>query len=143
ALLRPGRRFAPGFTGKFIPQKAPQTGATLGVYLDGEHPLRPATRYTVRVRARSRSGAVLPAKAGTWQFTTQAPPATPRLRFSLPADAPVARWHGGFFTGFCGVSFGTNHTYRIPTFELMDRVRHAAPRAWSLQRDFWLTGMQH
>jgi hypothetical protein len=143
AVLQPGRQFAPGYTGKFIPNKASPAGPKLGVYIDGEHPLRPATRYTVRIQARSRAGAVLPAKAGIWQFITEAAPTTHRLRFSLPPDAPVIRWHGGFFTGFCGVSFCSGYTYRIPTFELMDRVRKTTPRAWSLQRDFWLTGMEH
>jgi hypothetical protein len=142
-LLRAGGRFAPGYTGKFIPGKTSEGGSTLGVYMDGEMPLRAATRYTVRLEARSRAGAVLPAKAGTWQFTTERAPATHRLHFALPPDAPAVRWHGGFFSGLCGTSFCTGHANRIPTFELMDQVRQTAPRAWSLQRDFWLTGMEH
>jgi Glycosyl hydrolases family 39 len=142
-LLRPGRQFAAGYTGKFLPGKNQQTGPTLAVYVDGEQPLRPATRYTVRVQAKSRSGATLPDKAGTWRFTTEAAPATHPLRLTLAPDAPVVRWQGGFFTGVCNVSFCTSSTYRLPTFELMERVRKTAPRAWSLQRDFWLTGTEH
>src|SRR5262249_29407924 len=69
AILRPGRQFATGYTGKFIPGKDDKAGPTLGVYVDPDRPLHPATRYTVRVAARSRGGAALPDKAGNWHFT--------------------------------------------------------------------------
>jgi hypothetical protein len=136
--LLSGGRFAAGYAGKFI-----HHGSALGVYVDGQQPLRPATTYTIRLQARSRGGATLPEKAGTWQFTTEAAPGRHPLRLTLAKDVPVVRWHGGFFTGFCGVSFCTGHANRIPTYELMDRVRRSAPRAWSFERDFWLTGMEH
>src|SRR5207247_7182282 len=80
---------------------------------------------------------------GSWQFVTEAPTAIHRLAFDLDAAARPVHWQGGFFTGFCGVSFGTDAKYRIPTFEKMAEVRRSAPRAWSLQRDFWLTGAEH
>jgi hypothetical protein len=143
ALLRPDRKFAAGYAGKFLPRTQGKHGAALILYIDSEHRLRPSTRYTIRVRARSRAGAELPAKAGTWQFTTEAEPKTHPLRFDLSLAGPTVRWHGGFFTGFCSPSFCTSYSNRIPTYELMDLVRRHSPRAWSLQRDFWLTGMEH
>src|SRR5262249_38109916 len=36
----------------------------------------------------------------------------------------------------------TSHSLRVPTYDLMAEVRKSAPKAWSLQRDFWLTGME-
>jgi hypothetical protein len=143
AVLRPNRQFADGYTGQFLPGKDRQTGATLAVYVDSAHKLRPATKYTIRVTARSRDGAALPPKAGTWHFTTEAEPRPHPLRFELALQAPAVHWQGGFFTGFCNVAFCTSPANRIPTYELMDQVRKESPRAWSLQRNFWLTGMQH
>jgi hypothetical protein len=143
AILKPNGQFATGYTGRLLPGKGLRGSGTLIVYVEAERQLRPATRYTIRVNARSREGAALPAKAGEWRFTTEAEPATHQLSFKLPLETPAVRWHGGFFTGFCGTSFCTSHAYRIPTYELMEQVRKTAPKAWSLQRDFWMTGMEH
>ena len=93
--------------------------------------------------ARSRDGAELSTHAGTWEFTTEAEPAEQPVEFTFSLDAPAVHWRGGFFTGICGTSFATNYHNRLPTFELMDAVRQTSPRAWSLQRDFWLTGFEH
>ncbi|MCR4415903.1 MAG: hypothetical protein NUV77_26105 [Thermoguttaceae bacterium] len=143
AVLRPGRQAADGYRASFMPGKDPKRGASLIVYVDSRRRLLPSTRYTIRVSARSREGASLPAGAGTWQFTTEAAPKTHPLRFDLSLDAPAVRWHGGFFTGFCSPGFCTSAANRVPTYRLMEEVRKTAPRAWSLQRDFWLTGMEH
>jgi hypothetical protein len=142
-LLRPGCRFGPGYSGKFLPGKEDADGNTLAVYVDGSERLRPSTRYTIHVSARTRDGATLPAKAGSWRFTTEVEPAVQPIRFSFSLEAPAVRWQGGFFTGFCNIAFCTSRANRIPTYELMDQVRKSAPRAWSLQRDFWLTGMEY
>ncbi len=139
ALLRPGKRFAGGSAGRFL--SGPDR--TLAVYIDPARPLRPSTGYTVRVTARSRGGAILPAKTGTWRFTTEAAPGPRPVAFDLDLAGPAVRWEGGFFTGFCSTGFCTSAAQRVPTYELMARVRETAPRAWSLQRDFWLTGMEH
>jgi hypothetical protein len=141
-VLSPGQRFAEGYTGKFIPQGG-STRAVLGIYVEGSKPLLPSTRYTVKVKARSKRGAMLPAKEGAWQFKTEQAAARHVVHLKLAADAPTARWQGGFFTGFCGVTFCNGRQNRIPTFELMKQTRKWAPRAWSLQRDFWLTGMEY
>lgn len=143
AVLKSGRQFADGYTGRFLPVSRPNASPMLAVYVDPANPLRAATGYTVRVAAKTRGGAVLPEKAGTWRFTTEAEPKANAIDFELTLTDKPARWHGGFFTGFCNVSFCTSHANRIPTYDLMAQVRKTAPRAWSLQRDFWLTGMEH
>ncbi len=140
SLLKSDRQFTAGYSGRLWSVNHDK-GQKLVVYIDPQQNLKPATTYTIRVSARSRSGGELPEKSRTWQFTTEAAPLPQPVEFSLSLAAPPVNWHGGFFTGFCGVSFCTNYANRIPTFELMDAVRKSSPRAWSLQRDFWLTGM--
>ncbi len=172
-VLLPGQRFADGYTGKVFPSGKPP--GAIAVYIDGGPDLQPSTTFAVTVSARSRQGGVLAAEKGSWRFTTEATPATHAIRFPLDLAAPPARWHGGFFTGFCKPSFCTSAANGIPSYELMGRIRRsAAPappgpgasaadagtasqdpgpkttpvpfsptKAWSLQRDFWMTGMEH
>jgi len=140
-VLRPGPHFADGYSGRLFPAKVRRADRILVAYVDSQRKLKPATRYTIRVAARSSQGATLPEKDRAWQFTTEARPATHRIEFALDLDAPPVAWTGAFFSGFCKPSFCTSHANRIPSYELMDRVRRKAPRAWSLQRDFWMTGM--
>jgi hypothetical protein len=143
AVLSEGMQFAADYHGFVRPGKDRKYTQKLCVYVESDEGLLPETTYTVQVAARSRDGATLPDKAGSWQFTTAARPATHPVDFSLDLDAPTVNWQGGFFTGFCGVTFGGNHTNRLETYELMDQVRRTSPKAWSLQRDFWLTGMEN
>ncbi len=165
-VLLLGKRFADGYSGKVFPSGNPRQA--IAVYIDSRAELQPATTYAVTVSARSKQGGVLPAAKGSWQFTTAAAAkVTHAVRFPLDLSASPVRWHGGFFTGFCKPSFCTSASNRIPAYELMDGVRRIAaaatsqgdgPRttpgllppgpvpptkAWSLQRDFWLTGMEH
>lgn len=146
-VLLPGQRFADGYSGKLFASGNPRQ--TLAVYLDSRAELQPATKYTVTVSARSKQGGVLPPAKGSWQFTAAAAAAMHALRFPLDLSAAPVRWHGGFFTGFCKPSFCTSANNRIPAYELMDRARKTSPHAsrpttaWSLQRDFWMTGMEH
>lgn len=143
AILRPGQRASEGYRARFMPAKHPKGGTALAVYVDSERRLQPSTRYTLRVSAKSREGAVVPAGPGTWQFTTEAAPPTQSVNFKLSLKSPSVHWRGGFFTGFCSTGFCTSDVNRLPTFRLMEEVRKTSPRAWSLQRDFWLTGMEH
>lgn len=143
-VLQAGQRFAEGFHGRFFPGKKGRHGdETLAMYVETDAPLNPSTRYTVHLDARSRQGATMADAGRHWQFTTEAEAGVHALRFALDLDdrSLSTDWQGGFFSGFCGTSFATNHKHRIPTFEAMDQVRQWSPRAWSLQRDFWLTGM--
>jgi hypothetical protein len=139
-VLKPGRVFAEGYTGEISSNN--RRGPALAVYLDGGADLKPLTTYVVSVAARSRAGAVLPREKGSWRFTTGAAARTHLLSFQLDLSAPSVRWQGGFFTGFCKPSFCTSASNRIPGYELMDRIRKQSPKAWSLQRDFTLTGME-
>ncbi len=143
AVVQPGQQFAPGFTGRFMPGREANGARTQAVYVEADEPLRPATKYTVRVTAKTRDGGELPAAAGSWQFTTEAAPATHPFTFDLDLSRPAVHWEGGFFTGFCIPAFSYSYTNRLPTYELMAEVRQTSPRAWSLQRDFWMTGMDH
>ena len=143
AILRSGQGALEGCGARFIPANHPKGGTALAVYVDSERKLLPSTRYTLRVSAKSREGAILPSGAGTWQFTTEAAPPSHPVAFDLSLKSPSVPWRGGFFTGFCSTGFCTSAVNRLPTFRLMEQVRKTSPRAWSLQRDFWLTGMEH
>ena len=142
-VLKPGRQFAPGYSGSLFTRKTRKGDRALAVYVDSETSLQPDTVYTARVNARSHKGAELPTKAGTWRFTTEATPAVHPVHFELQLETPPVQWAGGFFTGFCKPSFCTSHANRIPSYELIDEVRKEHPSALSLQRDFWLTGMEY
>ncbi|MFQ5804867.1 MAG: HEAT repeat domain-containing protein [Phycisphaerae bacterium] len=142
-ILRPGRQFTPGYSGRLLVRRAGRDGESLAVYVDSERDLRPSTTYAVRVVARSRRGAELVPKDGTWSFTTEPAPSMHRISFGLDLTTRPVRWHGAFFSGFCKPSFCTSSSNRIPSYELMDDVRKLYPKAWSLQRDFGMTGMEH
>lgn len=139
-ILKPGQRFAAGFSGWIKPHRN-RDNPCLAVYATGEQPLRPATAYTLRVEARSREGLTLPSQAASWTFHTESAPLRHDLSFSLDPQSRPVRWHGGFFTGFCKPSFCTSHASLIDTYELMAAASREYPRAWRLQRDFWMTGM--
>jgi hypothetical protein len=148
-ILRPGRRFATGSSGWLKPKQLNQGGDllaaamdALAVYVEPGGPLKPATTYTARVTARCRSGAELPEAAGSWTFATEAAPRTHTLRIPLDLGAEPIRWHGAFFSGICNVVFCSRAETFGPTYDLMDQARQQHPRAWSLQRDFWMTGTE-
>ena len=141
-MLKPGMRFADGFSGKVFPVSRQGQPPAIAVYIDPQAELKPSTAYVVSAAARSRDGAVLDAAKGSWQFTTEDAAATHTLRYPLDLAAPAVRWRGGFFIGFCKPSFCTSVSNRFPEYELMDRIREQSPKAWSLQRDFSLTNME-
>ena len=138
-MLKAGR-FAAGFSGWVTPRHS-KAGQSVLVYIESVQPLEPDSDYSIQVAARSRNGLELARPKGSWRFRTEATLETHELAFELPADLEAVHWNGGFFSGFCSTGFSTNFANRLPTFELMDQMRRTAPRAWSLQRDFWLTGM--
>lgn len=140
-MLGPRKRFAEGYSGKVFASRKQRP--VVAVYIDGGADLKPSTQYVVSVDARSRGGAVLSGAKGSWQFTTEGAAATHALRFQLELSTPPVRWQGGFFTGFCKPSFCTSASNRVPGYRLMERIRKQYPKAWSLQRDFWMTGMEH
>lgn len=142
-LLLPKQKFGPGYLGKIFGSSDREHSRKTAVYIDSEQRLQPSTTYTIRVAARSQSGLELSAKSGTWEFTTEPPPRVVPLDYRLSVNAPSVSWQGGFFTGYCIPSFCFSEAHRIPTFELMNQVRESSPRAWSLRRDFWMTGMDY
>ncbi|MBN1422626.1 MAG: hypothetical protein JXP34_27865 [Planctomycetes bacterium] len=143
SLLEPGRRFVPGCSGRLFPRTDSHGTRSLVVSIDPHSSLQPESGYAIGVSARSSEGAGMGPLDGIWGFTTEAPPGVRPLALALDVrETPVA-WRGGFFTGFCKASFCTSRGNMIPTYELMERVRQRSPRAWSLQRDFWMTGMLH
>ncbi len=143
SLLDPGRRFGAGCSGRLFPRKNQHGKRSLAVFIEREDELRPQTLYMVGVAARSARRKEVGLLDRVWSFTTEGAPTVHALDFELDLAKSPVRWRGGFFTGFCKASFCTSHGNRIPTYELMARVRKESPRAWSLQRDFWMTGMQH
>jgi len=142
-LLRPGQRFGEGASGWLRPTQNLSGDPALAVYVEPGPPLRPASTYTVRVAARSRAGAALPEAQGSWRFRTEAAPRVHALTFPLDLKAEPIRWHGAFFSGFVNVQFCTDAATYGPTYDLMAAARKDHPRAWSYQRDFWLTGTDH
>jgi len=139
-MLKPGTQFANGYRGKVFPGK--DRGPAVAVYIDGGADLKPSTTYIVSVSARSKDGAILSGKKGIWEFSTEDVTVVSPLQFRLDLSTSPVNWHGGFFTGFCKPSFCTSASNRIPGYELMERVRKRRPKAWSLQRDFTMTGME-
>ncbi len=142
-LMGPGRKFAPGVTGWTRPRQSLSGAASLAVYLEAPAPLHPSTTYEMRVAARSRAGAVLATNEGrAWTFTTETNAGLRGLEFALDFKKEPVRWHGAFFSGFCNVLFCSDNATFGPTYELMDQARKEHPRAWSYQRDFWMTGTE-
>ena len=139
-LVDPGGRFVGGATGWLRPTSNLQGEAALAVYVETGTMLEPATTYAVAVAAKSRRGLALDGAKGTWTFRTEGADAVHPVALPLDLDRPPVRWHGGFFRGFGNVSFCTRAETFGPTYDLMAEARKRHPRAWSLQRDFWMTG---
>lgn len=145
SLLEPGRGFISPCRGEiFSRHNWRAQGETLSAYLDPGKALSPLTTYTLRVRARSAKGAALSEAKNSWSFFSQDSRTTHSLAFDLDTRSSPTLWQGGFFSGFCKPAFTTSQAYgRLEGYELMDKARRAAPRAWSLQRDFSLCGIEY
>ena len=142
-LLRPGVQFAEGCRGWLRPKQDLQGKKALAVYIEPAGPLEPDTRYTVDVSTAPGAHAAPPIVAGTWSFTTEAAAAIHASTFPLDLRAEPVPWHGRFFSGICNVIFCTQAANYGPTYDLMAEARKQHPRAWSYQRDFWMTGSDH
>lgn len=128
-LLQPGRRFAPGMAGWVR-----TFGKSVYVYVEPGR-LKPTTRYAVRVFDGDTD-------LGSWNFTTGQGPSVHAIEYRLDLRGKPVRWHGQFFRGICNVIFCTQAKQYGPTYDLMARTHALYPRAWTLQRDFWLTGTE-
>jgi hypothetical protein len=142
-LLRPGKQFGPGVFGWLRNKRDLQGAKSLAVYVEPYPLLRPDTKYTVSVSVGTQKTAGASAPTTTWGFTTEPAPATRRVDFTLDLKAEPVQWHGRFFSGICNVIFCTQATNYGPTYDLMAEARKQHPNAWSLQRDFWLTGAEY
>ena len=144
-VLSRGGRFEPGFSGQIKPNQT-RNGPSADIYIEPAKPLEPLTAYTVEVDARSLQGVGFPrgaAKQNGWSFTTAAPAEKQSLAFNLDVAAAPVHWQGVFFSGFmkCGVC--TSPFGLEPSYQMMQEDRKKNPKAWHLQRDIWLTGMDH
>ena len=139
-LLQQGQRFSGGASGWLRPKQDLQGAKSLAVYIEPSQPLKPATQYTVIASADSIKDDERAAAAGTWSFTTEPFAPVRKEEFSLDLKSEPIQWHGRFFSGVCNVIFCTRAANYGPTFDLMAEARKQQLNAWSLQRDFWMTG---
>jgi hypothetical protein len=146
-LLGRNGKFSPGVLGWLRPRELhqglnPKSLHGLAVYVELGRALDSGTSYTVSVSARSEQGGELNGALGRWSFRTEEMPVGRRLELGFDFNAQPVRWKGHFFSGVCNVLFCTDEKTFGPTYELMAKARQEHPRAWSYQRDFWLTGME-
>jgi hypothetical protein len=140
-ILGPGRRFAGNASGWLRSKQDLQGAESLAIYIEPGRSLDPNMKYTVSVTAGSTNASSPSATAASWSFTTGAA-AEHKAIFSLDLRTPPVDWHGRFFSGICNVLFCTQAAGYGPTFDLMVEAHKQHPRAWRLQRDFWLTGTE-
>jgi len=165
-LISEGGIFVTGVSGQInlFPLDG-RENALLSVYIEPGQPLKPSETYIVHIMASTEQGAVFadgtplyspsslsfgawggirqPAGPYRWRFTTEPAEEPGIVDLGIDFNAPPVKWHGGFFSGFCNVQFCTSESLYGPTYEMMATTREIHPRAWSYQRDFWLTGTQH
>jgi hypothetical protein len=141
-IVKPGLVFAEGYRGKTRPAGGRGSKDAVALFVESETRLKSATTYQVRVTASSGKGFSIPAKTQVWSFTTEEEPGRKSLRFELDvAPSKTVRWHGAHFSGIVKAgSFCVSDPIRLPGYDLMAKVRRKWPKAWSIQRDAYMTG---
>jgi hypothetical protein len=141
-VLQLNQQWGPGFTG-VVSHIINFFYGNLGsyVYVTPLQPLAPSSTYMLQVTASSLAGAPL-AGMSSWSFSTESAPGIVPVNFTLDLAAPPVSWTGAFFSGFCKPSFSTSYIWGIEGYDLMAPVYHRYPKAFGVQRDFWLTGGQ-
>jgi len=145
-LLEPGRKFVAPATG-WVQARSGRAGAALEkvdqlvVYIEPNTPLEPNTRYEVVVATEATDNSK-PSKI-RWSFTTEEAASLHRVPLAIEFAKKPVHWRGKFFSGICNVVFCTTDEQFGPTYALMDEARQEHPRAWSYQRDFWMTGFEY
>ncbi|HEX4792193.1 MAG TPA: hypothetical protein VH370_00285 [Humisphaera sp.] len=134
-LLRPDSKFADGASGWLRP-----AAKALHIYVEPGGQLKPLTRYTVR--AYLYETGAKQTDVASWSFTTESDARQHVIDARFDLARPPVQWHGQFFSGICNVIFCTRRASYGPTYDLMNQARMQHPRAWDLQRDFWLTGTE-
>jgi len=135
-LLQTGSHFNHPATG-WLRRRQPHI---LSVYAEPAVALKPETKYTVHISAKSKNGSELSPADSTWTFTTEPAPQVHPVTASIDFSSESVHWHGAFFSGLCNVLFCTRSKDFAPTYDLMLDARKQHPRAWTYQRDFWMTG---
>ena len=142
-VLQANQQFQPGYSGTLKPATAAFSNQKmLSMNIDSTTPLLPSKQYTVTLTATSSKGSTFSGGQSTYNFTTEPSPTTHTVAtYNVNVAAPATHWTGGFFTGFCKPSYCTSEFYgRVQGYDLMREVRQWSPKAWSLQRDWWITG---
>ena len=142
-VLQANQQFQPGYSGTLKAASAAFSNQKMvSMNIDSAVPLIPSKQYTVTLTATSAKGSTFSGGQTTYSFTTEPGPTTHTLAaYNLNVGAAATHWTGGFFTGFCKPSYCTSEFYgRVPGYDLMRDVRQWSPKAWSLQRDWWITG---
>ena len=142
-VLLANQQFQPGYSGTLKPALAvPHRQKMVSINIDSTVPLLPSKQYTVTLTATSAKGSTFSGGQTTYSFTTETAPTTHTLAaYNLNVGASATHWTGGFFTGFFKTSYCASEYYgRLPGYDLMDAIRQWSPKAWSYQRDWWITG---
>ncbi len=144
SMLLPGQVPGDGFAGRTIPLFTDGGRRGYGFFIEPRQPLRASTVYTVRVDARTLSGAALDPAGAAWSFATRRPLEGATARFDVDLAAPALTWRGRFFAGAIKPNFGTSALFQQePVYALIDAARADAPefflqqRDWPLFADFW------
>lgn len=142
-ILEKEQKFVNGFSGCIFELKD-RSGQLLSLYFDNNIPLDYNKEYSIIITASSFGGAALTEPEGIIKFTTSA--STNRHKISHELDInnnKPTKWHGQFFGGLLKPSFCTTLRMALKREEFINQARKEYPKAWNLQRDFWLTGFEH
>ncbi len=140
-MLLAGQVFASGFSGKIIPEIDSGDYNGDAVYIILDNPLDPNRLHTVSVYAETLDGVPINTAADSWSFTTRPMILDPTVSWDVDLTGPTVHWEGWFFTGILKPDFNTSRLFdQLDSYDLMDTVNAINPDAWSLQRDWPLTG---
>ena len=113
----------------------------LAMYAESTKKLNSSTKYTIHFEASSEKGCVVD-ESEKWSFTTEAEGVF-ELPFELDLTKTPVIWHGQHFSGFLKPDFSNPYVYGKDRYDFLFSARKKYPRAWTLFRDFWMTGFNH
>ncbi|RMF72995.1 MAG: hypothetical protein D6738_09930, partial [Acidobacteria bacterium] len=140
-MVLAGRQFAAGFSGEFFLDLDRGADQGLGVYVVPADPLAAATGYRIDVYAETLDGVPIDPAQDSWRFTTRAAIADPTVSWTVDWNDATVTWDGWFLSGLLKPNFNTSRLFdQLDSYDLMDTVTAINPDAFSLQRDWPLTG---
>ncbi|UCF69212.1 MAG: hypothetical protein JSV80_08010 [Acidobacteriota bacterium] len=140
-MLNAGQSFAAGFSGELYHNIDRSADKGEAVYLVPDDPLLFSTTYTVTVYAETTTGEPINPAQDSFSFTTRAEIIDPSISWSVDLQGPTVSWHGWFHSGILKPNFNTSRVFdQLDSYDLMDTVTAINPDAFSLQRDWPLTG---